>query len=309
MSWFSKSILGLEFHRDAVVAVLMCHSPLKPVLKGIASATLSPDLPIMSMDAPEIHGINILVHKIKELHDSLATSTTRIALAIPDAVARTVVLDLEQKWNSHEEALEMIRWKLGKPAQVAVQEMQIEYQLLGKYGNHTLVLATMIPKLILSQYEELVRSAGFNPVSVDASQLALVKAFSEQMTETGTAVLVTWHAENLGIVVTNEGIPLFWRNKYLPPERGDGSRIDHELHCSLEACRSIWPLLKITTVYGFAAVPDRDMLAGLLTSLLEPVPVMLEMETLYQNAVQTGCADAEEGKGAAAVAAAVAVLL
>lgn len=307
MAFFSKQILGAEIRRNGIMAALLHRGNGKPVLKGLAAEELPAGVLRMSIDAPQVLDTTLFIRTVKELQKRLQTSTKRIALALPDAAARTVVLELEQHWNSQEEAIGMISWKLGKPAAASIREMQLAYQLLGRQEGQLLVLVTMLPKAILLQYEELVRSAGLTPVFTCASQLSLVKAFSDQTAQIGTAVLVTWYADNLGIVMTNDGVPLFWRNKYLPPERGDGLRLDHELHGSLEAIRIRWPMLQISSVCGFAAAADRQMLAALLASLLEPAPLMLEAGALYRDAshADAGCRE----KGAAAVAAAAAGLL
>jgi type IV pilus assembly protein PilM len=281
-SLFTNRIIGLEISREGIGAALLRGGKGLPVLEQSCFLPLPPDALQISRSDPHLLDPIVFVQKLKTVQRSFQSSVCRVALSLPDAAGRLLLLDLDAAWKSKDEAKEIILWKLKKNLPHEHADLQLDFQVLQqREGAPALVLVALVSRQIIEQYERLLYQAGFQPAWIDLHQVSLLRAFTEKIGYEGTSAFVSWYGENLGIVMIHNGIPVFWRSKYLPVERGNGEHIDQELHGSLEAYYKQWPERGEVNIFFFA--PFDHTCHGLLTSLQERSPVLLEVGSLYQQ--------------------------
>ena len=98
----------------------------------------------------------------------LLYSGTRLSVTLPDTVGRIMMLDVEGRFKSRAEGLDIIRWKLKKSMPFDVADTHLDYQQLTvrENGDMALMVALVLAPVI-SQYEELLVAAGFMPSRID----------------------------------------------------------------------------------------------------------------------------------------------
>jgi len=174
---------------------------------------------------PGLQQANVATREVvvSALRDALATVGGRshdIILIIPDATARIILLDFDTLPEKLQEADAVVRFRLKKSLPFDVEHAAVSFDRQGA-SNPVRVVAAVIPRTVLDEYESLVREAGYNPGSVLPSMIAalgMVDASVPTMVikvETGTTTfaivdknqLLLYRAlENGGTVVTGESL-------------------------------------------------------------------------------------------------------
>jgi type IV pilus assembly protein PilM len=102
-----------------------------------------------------------------------------IALVIPDAAVRVLLLDFESLPNRLTEALPLVRFRLKKLLPFDSDDAMVTFQAMSSSKSVVRVLAVAIPRDVLSEYETAVREAGFEPGAVLPSTLACLAALDD----------------------------------------------------------------------------------------------------------------------------------
>ena len=186
----------------------------------------------------------------------LSDRPRRIALLLPDAAVRAVVLHLDQLPAKHEEREALIRWRLGQQQLFPVVGARIASQVFthqpGSGGQAYTVLTVSIQESVLSQYESLCESVGLIPQEVGITSLRL---FDYWRSTSGRSL---WQRQNylwanlsdraLTTMVFQQGRLLFYRCKLLGSHATElgaqGDMLDkvlEECGASLEVCQQQHP--------------------------------------------------------------------
>lgn len=144
---------------------------MKILKKG--EVLLPPDLVRGSFVNENIRDKKVFVEKVRELFSSVGLSDKEIAVGIPDTVARSIFLELENIPKNREDAKEFIMWKLKKDMDLNLDKnFVVDYQILNQ------ILVVLINKKILAEYEESLREIGLKPVLTTLSSFGLVNFFN-----------------------------------------------------------------------------------------------------------------------------------
>jgi type IV pilus assembly protein PilM len=163
--------LACEIAPEGVIAARQSDS-------GEAVMSFSP-LPA-GMVKPGLGEANIIDHPrvvlgLREALDEVAGRDKQLTLVIPDAAVRVLVMDFDTLPAKKADALPIVRFRLKKLATFEVDDAAVSYQVMQQTHNssaQTRVLATVMPATIRAEYEDAVRSAGYEPGVVLPSTLA-----------------------------------------------------------------------------------------------------------------------------------------
>ncbi len=95
-----------------------------------------------------------------------------LTLIVPDAAVRVLLLDFDALPSKQAEALQILRFRLRKLVPFETENAAITWQTMGAGPEGVRVLVVVIPREVLTEYEGLVREAGFLPGVVLPSTLA-----------------------------------------------------------------------------------------------------------------------------------------
>jgi type IV pilus assembly protein PilM len=134
--------------------------------------------------------------------------SSSIALIIPDAAVRVLLLDFEALPSRLTEALPLVRFRLKKLLPFDSDEAMVTFQAMSTSKSVVRVLAVAIPRDVLSEYETAVREAGFEPGAVLPSTLASLAALDDSSTE----LLVNANPLGVTVAIVRSGVLLLHRS-------------------------------------------------------------------------------------------------
>jgi type IV pilus assembly protein PilM len=203
------------------------------------------------------------------------------------------MLDVEGRFKSRAEGLDIIRWKLKKNIPFEIADTHLDYQQLKvrENGDMALMIA-LVSRAVIGQYEELLVSAGFTPARIDFNSFNLYRAFESRLEPQDDVTLISFYEGTLSILVFAEGVLEFQRNKDLSGSRGVDSRVYMEINSSLMVYRDRFPE---RTIQHVSCVAPPDVAGEFCAMVAEAVgfaPTLLEVKTIVKPA-DTAPADQE----------------
>lgn len=280
---FLRKSLGVEINQGGVSFALLGGSRTTPRLERIAFRPFSPDTLRVSLREINILDPKSFCERMSEAHALLLDKGTRLSLALPDAVGRVLLLDVEGRFKNRSEGLDTIRWKLKKSMPFDVADTHLDYQLLKVRENGEMsLLVALVSRTVISQYEELFATAGFTPARIDLAGFNLYRTFEQRLEQLGDGGLISFYGSTLGIMLCSDGSPEFLRFKELPGSLPTDNRVFMEINNSLLAYRERFPERIIQKV-ACIAPPDaaRDFCA-MVAEATGSEPQMLEAKGIVR---------------------------
>lgn len=121
---------------------------------------------------PNLRAAETVVSAIRSALGDVSPRTRAVTLILPDTAVRVFVLDFDSLPSRAAEAFPVLRFRLRKMIPFDVEHAGLSYQVLAQSATEIKVLAAVIPALILQEYEDAIRAAGYEPGAVLPSTLA-----------------------------------------------------------------------------------------------------------------------------------------
>lgn len=141
-----------------------------------AYQALPPGSLLPGIGEPNLRAPEAVVAAIKATLGQVSPRTKAVTLVVPDPVVRVFVLDFDSLPAKPIEAYPVLRFRLRKMVPFDVEHAGLSYQVLTQNKNECKVLVGVLPGMILTEYEEAVRAAGYEPGAVLPSSLATLEA-------------------------------------------------------------------------------------------------------------------------------------
>ena len=179
---------------------------------------------------------------VRNAHNLLLHNGTRLSVTLPDTVGRIMMLDVEGRFKSRAEGLDIIRWKLKKNLPFDIADTHLDYQQLSVRENGDMALmVALVSRAVISQYEELLMAAGFTPARIDFNSFNLYRAFENRLAPQDDVTLISFYDSTLSIMIFADGVLEFQRVKELSGSRGVDSRVYMEINSSLKVYHDRFP--------------------------------------------------------------------
>ncbi|GAC1468268.1 MAG: pilus assembly protein PilM [Desulfuromonadaceae bacterium] len=273
----ASNLIGVEISPNGVVCALTGGSPASPRVERVAHAPFSPHTLQISLREQNVLDPDAFVAGLKAAYNLLLCRSDRVAVSLPDAVSRLMLLDLEGRYKSRAEALDLIRWKLKKSMPLDSSDTHLDYQQLTVRENGDLaLLVAIVSRTVISQYEDLITKAGLSPARIDCNTFNICRLFDRRISLQDDCILISFYGSTLSIVAFAQGIPEFIRSKELSGTLATDSRVYMEITSSLLVYKERFPERTVQTIFCVAS-PDvaqnfQEMVAeatGLTPALLE----------------------------------------
>jgi type IV pilus assembly protein PilM len=203
--------LAVEIRQEGVIAArsedseAQLSAVAQGALIGIAAApVLKGDGIAISPDAARSQTLAA----VKKALEAVALKERQTTLVLPDAAVRVLLLDFDQLPAKAAEALAVVRFRLKKLLPFDADDAVISYQVMSQSRGMVRVLAVAIPKLVLGEYESLVRDAGFEPGAVLPSTLAACAGLPEMEAAT---LVVNAGEHSVTTAIVQNGVLLLHR--------------------------------------------------------------------------------------------------
>lgn len=254
--FFSSHSLGLEINPQGAAFALLSGKPASPKLEKVSFRPFSSDVLRVSLREPNITDPDAFVRTLREAHALLLHQETRLSVTLPDGVGRIMLLDVEGRFKSRAEALDIIRWKLKKNVPFDVAEAHLDYQQLAiRESGELSLLVALASREVITRYEELIVAAGLVPARIEFNGFSLCRTFEKALTLMHNGLLAGFYDNSLMVFIFNEGVPEFIRFKDLPGISPVDRRVYTEINNSLLAYRERFPEREIKQA-GCISPPD-----------------------------------------------------
>ncbi|MGH9585401.1 MAG: hypothetical protein ACRD3F_00495 [Acidobacteriaceae bacterium] len=174
---------------------------------------LSPDIVRPGLSGPNFTDRAAVVAAIRQALDEFDSRNKDLTLVIPDAAVRVLILEFESLPSKPQEALPIVRFRLRKLTPFDVESAAVSYQILRQDEDQARVLVTVMPAAVRAEYEEVVRSAGYEPGAILPSMLASLAALDPG----DAALIVNRNGLSLTTAIANGNDLLLHRTLELPP--------------------------------------------------------------------------------------------
>lgn len=206
-----------------------------------------PGLIRLSATEPNVSDSAALSRELSTLVDGMrkVARPASIALILPDLCARVALFEFESLPHKPAERDQLIRWRFHKELNVPAGETRLAYRVLpvstpASGGGPVRLLAVVIRRAIIEQYEQACQAAGFIPVSINLASFGLFDLYRpvmESAIKDGEECFFL-HAggDCLSFVAIRSGLPVFFRTKALRngSANGNGEAVMQELLATLQ---------------------------------------------------------------------------
>jgi len=172
--------LGIEFRADEVVLARLnvkyggqpnldlCVRAPFPSGERLEFSTLSPNLKDLSA----------MRRHLSTVFRQAGISGQRIALTLPDSLARIWLQHLSGAPRGKAEVEELLRFKLKKTLPFDVEEARLSFERVGGPPSTPTFLTGIMQEQVVSQYEELLEGLGFHVGAIETCSMSLIKLWS-----------------------------------------------------------------------------------------------------------------------------------
>lgn len=273
----SKSI-GMEISHGGIACVLISQRAESATLLRATRVPLPQGCLSPTLKEPQVLQPAEFVRTVREAWGSLHLPTRQVALSLPDNAGHLLVTNLEDPWKQRAEAIELLRWKLGKRLGIDPDLLHLDFQILERHPNGaTDLLVALAHRSVILQYEALLLEAGLQPTRIGFHTPHLLQLFDRF--KAGAGQIVTLYDNALGTTAQTANRLFFCRVKQLPSDADQPDRLHHELVASLAASRHASGGSAPEACYALSP-PGNSALTRLLTATLGHEPHLLRSEAI-----------------------------
>jgi type IV pilus assembly protein PilM len=166
------------------------------------------------LKVPNLNDATAVTSALEEALNATSARDRDVALIIPDAAARVLLLDFDTLPPKRQDALPVVRFRLRKMVPFEVDTAAVSYQVMSQKPGRISVLVAVMPIDVRAEYERAVHDAGYEPGAVLPSTLAAAAALSPE----GASLLINHGRNSVTTVVTQDKEMVLHRTVDLPPE-------------------------------------------------------------------------------------------
>lgn len=226
-SWLASPppSVALEITATRVVGVALGD---QGVVTAHASEPLSESVAVPALNAPNIHDERALTAVISSVLEKLGQRARRIALVLPDTVAKVSILRFEKVPPKAQDLEQLIRWQVRKSAPFRIEDAQVAWQpALALPGGGREYLVTVARRDIIHSYERACDAAGVYAGLIDIASFNQINAVLAGAPIAGDWLLVNVAADYAALALVRGEDVLFFRNRTAAGE-GDLADLVHQ---------------------------------------------------------------------------------
>lgn len=281
---FAKQALGIEIDHDGVKMALVGGMRAMPRLEASGMAPFPAETIRLSLREPNVLDPAAFVSTVRETYLKLLTNTQRVSVSLPDATGRIILLDLDTRFKSRSEGADIIRWKLKKSLPYDISEAHLDYQLLReKDTGEVSVLASLITRQVVNQYEDLLLEAGMEPNRIDFTTFNLYRIFASRLELAENAVVMASYGGVVSMLIFFGGVLEFYRAKEIAGGMREANRVFRDLNSSLLVYQDKHPGHIITEAFCIAASEEAETFRTVAGEAVGLEPLLLDVDRVVSR--------------------------
>jgi len=217
--------LGLEITSSAVRLALIRRSGAGLSVLHTGAADLPSGMVTESYSTPNISDMECLTNALRAcLVNAPAARPARAALSLPDGIFRVLTLEFDQLPSKAADRERLIRWRLEKAAAFDIDDTVLRYEMSRQQERGFTVLACLIKRPVLAQYESVLAGLGLEPWIVGLSSFHLLNFYSPLIAQkSSVSCLAHFSDDSFTTIMTEGGGARFYRYKEV--KRGNADEI------------------------------------------------------------------------------------
>jgi len=286
--------LAIEFRPDEVIIVRFSEKRKEPEMDLCLRTPLPSGIVGFSMTETNIQEAEGLSAFLRKLLDQAGIRNRRIALTLPDILARVSVVDVADAPRRRKDLADELRFRSKKSLPFGTEQVRLAFKPVP--GSASLFFTGVMHDDVVSQYENLLGDLGFHVGVVETSSLSLLNLWQpvadRQLPKKSDYFLLNLEEDYFSVTLVRDAVPILLRTLgNRTPAAGESSGPRYQID---DLVREIVPTLIFyrerldgvapARVYYRSLRPDLNDLERVLESQFE-TPV--EALDLHQ-AVQVG---------------------
>lgn len=168
---------AVEITAGRVTVVAVAEQSGSRVLSGYATEPLPPGAVEPALNASNVHDPAALVAALKAAIENVTPRPRRVALVVPDSVAKLSLLRFEKVPAKAQDLDQLIRWQVRKAVPFKIEEAQIAWAPgIALPGGGREYIVTVARRDIIESYERACDAAGAYAGIVDLASVNLINA-------------------------------------------------------------------------------------------------------------------------------------
>jgi type IV pilus assembly protein PilM len=208
------------------VAVVGTHGSA-PVVEGYAVEPLAPGAVVPSLTSQNLADRRAVVGALRDALERLGGRPRRVALVVPDVVARVALVRFDKVPARREDLTQLIRWQVRKSAPFPVDDACLSYQPGSRPGAEGEFLVVLARRSIVREYESVCEELGMQAGIVDLATSSVINlCLSRGPALDGDWLVVHMRPEYTSLAIVRGADVIFFRSR---PE-GDEESLTHVVH-------------------------------------------------------------------------------
>jgi Tfp pilus assembly PilM family ATPase len=217
--------VAIEIDHGHVGAARLIWRGGEAVIAAHAVEQLPPGAVVPSLATLNMPDVPQVAAAIRRVLEQLGAKTTRVALVIPDTVAKVSLLKLEKVPAKAADLQEIVRWQVRKSAPFPIEQavLSVTPGAASPEGGHELVVS-LARADVVQQYERACEMAGAHAGLVDLATFGVINGIlAGASAPAGDWLLVHVTDSYMTLAVIRDRLLLFFRNR---SEEGEGTLAD-----------------------------------------------------------------------------------
>ena len=212
--------VAVEVTGARVTAVAMADRGRSRTVSAYASVALPARAVEPALNSANVHDQAALSAGIRSVLQHLGQRTRRIALVLPDSVAKVSLIRFEKVPAQVQDLEQLIRWQVRKAAPFRIEDAQVAWQPGAELtGGGREFLVTVARRDIVRGYERACEEAGTHAGLVDIASFNYVNAVLASGTSEGDWLLVHVAADYATLAVVRGHDVVSFRNRNAASEQ------------------------------------------------------------------------------------------
>ena len=214
--------MAVEIARHRISAASVTGRDRALAVTAHAVDHLPPGAVVPSLNEPNIADPKAVGAALRTLFEDMAIRPRRVALAIPDGVAKISLLRFEQVPEQAHDLDELIRWQVRKAAPFRIEDAQLSF-LRGQRDadGSTEFVVVMARRDIVREYEDVCAAAGAHAGIVDLTTFNVINSvLAGPKAASGDWLLVHVAQEDATMAILRGQHLVFFRHRSADGEAG-----------------------------------------------------------------------------------------
>jgi type IV pilus assembly protein PilM len=218
----TPATVAVEIARHRVSAASIVPRAAGLSVASHAMEPLAPGAVLPTLNDVNIADPNAVGAALRGLFERMGIKPRRVALAIPDSVAKVSLLRFEKVPDRARDLEELIRWQIRKSAPFRIEDAQVTFVPgLKTPGGGAEFVVVMARKDVIREYEAACESAGAQAGIVDLSTFNVINSvLAGSQAPSDDWLLVNFTQEDATMAILRGRELVFFRNRTADGEAG-----------------------------------------------------------------------------------------